>query len=287
MHWLIAILFLVLSPAHAAPPNHGSKNSQIKMGQLYQKAQSLLAAGKCEQVLVLETKIPLSEPVDDVKMLAQVEAIIARCYFQLGKIEGAEGQLRNILFIQPTFEFDPFDTPSPLIDMFNKIKRELSEKALELKTAKENASKQNDILETEITVRKMSPLAAFVPFGFPQFEYGATTKGIIVAALEATFLSVNIGSFWYKRSLTSADSSNLVANSDVLSAYNIAQGIQFSAIGAFAAVYLFSLVDGLMHRDKVIEETSHSINRKISREEFIQKLNSLKATENSQIFNKD
>jgi hypothetical protein len=191
-------------------------------------------------------------------------------------MEAAEAQLRNILFLQPTFELDPFETPPPLIEIFNKIKNELSEKARELEKVRENASKQTEVLETEIQIRKMSPFSPFVPFGFAQFEYGAKTKGIIIATLEAALLSANIASFWVKRSFTMSDSSGSVEDQNALYGYNLAQGVQIATLGGAAVVYLLGMVDGLLHKDDIIEETSRSQSRRISREEFIQKLNDLK-----------
>jgi hypothetical protein len=249
---------------------------ELKIGQIHKKAQALFVAGKCDQIIELGSQLELSDQVDDLNRLAQIEAIVARCYFQRGEMKSAEDQLRNILFLKPDFELDAFETPRPLVDIFNKLKTELAQKTRELQIVKETANQKSDVLETKTVVRKMSPLAPFVPFGFPQFEYGAKAKGIIIAALEGTLLAANVACFWAKRSLTSPDASSLVENQNAFSNYNLSQALQFAALGLFVAVYVFGAVDGFVHKDDVTLVSSHTENHKISREEFMQKLDELK-----------
>jgi hypothetical protein len=268
MRWMLAILVSVHCAAIA--------ESDLKMGLMKKKAQALFASGKCDQVIELGLKLSKSDQVDDLNALVQTETIVARCYFQRKQMKNAQDQLRHVLFLKPDFELDAFETPAPLVEAFNKEKSELAQKTLELQSVKENANQKSEVLETKVVVRKMSALAPLIPFGFAQFEYGAQTKGIIIAALEAGFLAANIGSYWAKRSFASSESSNLVSDQGALANYNLAQGFQFASLGLFMAVYIFGSIDGYIHKDEVTFESSQSESRRLSRDEFLQKLDQLK-----------
>jgi hypothetical protein len=237
MRWMLAILVSVHCAAIA--------ESDLKMGLMKKKAQALFASGKCDQVIELGLKLSKSDQVDDLNALVQTETIVARCYFQRKQMKNAQDQLRHVLFLKPDFELDAFETPAPLVEAFNKEKSELAQKTLELQSVKENANQKSEVLETKVVVRKMSALAPLIPFGFAQFEYGAQTKGIIIAALEAGFLAANIG-------------------------------FQFASLGLFMAVYIFGSIDGYIHKDEVTFESSQSESRRLSRDEFLQKLDQLK-----------
>lgn len=250
--------------------------SEMRMGQIHKRAQALFVAGKCDQVIELGSHLEVSNQVDDIKALALTEAIVARCFFQRGETKSTEDQLRSILFLKPDFELDAFETPRPLLDLFNRLKSDLAQKTRELQRVKETAHLKADVLESKISVRKMSPLAPLVPFGFAQFEYNANIKGIIVASLEAGFLAANIACFWAKRSLTSSDASSLVEDQNALSAHNLLQGFQFAFLGLFAAVYAFGAIDGYLHKDDVIFVSSHTQSRKLSHDEFLRRLQELK-----------
>jgi hypothetical protein len=241
--------------------------TNLKSGQVLKKAQALYAAGKWDQVIELGLKLASSENVDDLVALAQTEALVAQCYFQRNEMKSAEDQLRNILFIKPTFELSAFETPKPLLEIFEKLKKELALKSKELQQVKESADQRVDVIETTTVVRKMSGLAPLLPFGAAQFEYGSKLKGILIATGEGLALAGNIASYWTKRSLR-FDSGN--------NGYNIAQVFQFASIALFVAIYAFGFVDGFVHRHDTVQESSKTESRKISKEEFLQKLDSIK-----------
>lgn len=268
MRWIIAILVAV----HCA----ASAESNSKMGQIYHKVRELFEAGKCDQVIAIAGSANDSEQVDDLNALASSELFVARCYFQRDDISIAESRLRNILFLKPDFELDAFETPPTFFTVFEKVKNELAQKTKELNLVKETAKQKSDILETEVVVRKMSPFAPLVPFGFAQFEYGAKIKGILIAVLEGSFLLANVGSYWAKRSIASSEAANLVSDQGALSNYNMAQGFQFASLGFFAAIYLFGAIDGFVHKDDLSFESSRTQSRRLSRDEFLQRLNELK-----------
>lgn len=240
------------------------------------RADVVSQASKCDQVIAQKSKIQNEATLEDLDAYVRLQAIIARCYFDRGKQSEAEDQLRTILFQQPAFELDAFENPAPLVAMFNRIKGELQQKTRELQRIKENADRQSDVLQTDIYFRKMSKLAPFVPFGYAQFEYGAATKGFIIAGLEMLFLGANIGSYWYKRSFLLPDAPGLVANDADLSSYQRGQTFQWVSLGLFLGVWAFGAIDGIIHKDDLLIEDTLSKNQRISREEFLQKLNAIK-----------
>jgi len=241
--------------------------SNLKSSQLLLKAQALYAAGKCDQVIELGNKLSSTDGVDDISALLETEVILTRCYFQRNEMKSAEDQLRNILFIKPTFELSAFETPPPLLEIFEKLKKELMKKSKELQQVKESADQKVELIETTTTIRKMSSLAPLLPFGAAQFEYGAKLKGLLIATGEGIALAGNIASYWTKRSM-SADTSN--------QGYNIAQVFQFVSIALFVAIYAYGFVDGFIHRNDIIQESSKTDSRKISRDEFLQRLDAIK-----------
>jgi hypothetical protein len=108
--------------------------------------------------------------------------------------------------------------------------------------------------EAILTVEKKMPEApspwpnrvlAFAPFGISQFLNGHSTKGALILTGQVAFLGMNIGAYWWKQGVVAAPAG--AEGSSAVAEYNGAQAFQFAAIGLFAAVYIYSIVDALLN----------------------------------------
>jgi hypothetical protein len=191
--------------------------------------------------------------------------ILAICYYQNNKKNLAENQLENILSIKPNYFFDPFDTPAPVIDLFNKVKSRIKYKTEQLANAKQQALLDNSInnlvtegkvelVQKEVIKTKNSKWLALLPFGVGHFINENYLKGSLIASGQAASLAGNIGFYWYKQTMIMPDNKNLVGNSQALQNYNVAQALQWSSLGLFAALYAYSIIDGLITSKATIRE---------------------------------
>lgn len=199
---------------------------------------------KCAQLIPLLNEKKFTEELQDESQFVDRYHMLGVCYFQLGDIKNAERELNELLFIDPNFELDPFITPPPLLDLFNQLKSSIKAKSLELELAKEQAIEKLPAATSKISYKKSSILPAFLPFGLGQFENGESTKGAIIAAAQVSALSTNIGFYWWKRSLNGTQ-----GTTSTLEQYNFAQTLQFVALGAFLAAYIYSVTDAVLNRE--------------------------------------
>ena len=263
-------LFLCSAPLQARPQSLQPLSIQLE------KAKKQYGKGNCDKVIELLKHAPQRESIEDDDVLVEIESLLAQCYFQKGDKENAERELKNLLFLRPNFSMDPFQTPPELLKLFDERKKELNEKVKELEDAKQNASEKIEIIEHTVYFKRTSPFSAFVPFGFGQFENGHTVKGIAIASLEGALIALNVSAYWYKRSLVLEDSMSLVMDENAKNNYNVAQSIQFAALGGLAGVYVLGVTDALVFRSETIQESEVTKLQRVTKEEFLQKLQDAK-----------
>jgi hypothetical protein len=259
----VAIALLALS-AQSAPPKGVKGKIPLKA------AKDSFKKGDCTGVVSLLGQRDLAQDLNDESQFVETYEMLGVCYFKTGDTQNALNEFTNLLFLRPEHELDPFVTPPPLLEAFNKLKDDMKAKSKELEIAKEKVNDKPLIVEKEITYRRVSLLTAFVPFGVGQFENGQRTKGIVIAASEAALLGANIGFYWWKRSLVSPDG---LVGADSSGQYNTAQILQFVAIGAFAGVCAYGIIDALLNREPIVQESVVMKPVDQSTEEFLKELN--------------
>ncbi len=225
----------------------------------------------CTHVIQILNEKKLTEELEDESQFVQRYHMLGVCYFQLGNKKNAETEFNELLFIQPNFELDPFITPPPLLDLFNQLKNNIKAKSQELELAKEKAIDKPQINESRTIYKKNSIIPAFAPFGLGQFQNGETTKGIILAATQISMLSGNIGFYWWKRSFNNTPGTN-----STLEQYNLAQTLQFAALGVFLAVYIYSVTDAILNMEPESKELPVNSAVDITTEAFLQEFKKAK-----------
>ncbi len=233
----------------------------------------------CKRVISLLKPLQDTHNFDDENQFADLYHMLGVCYFQQGKKDLAEKELRDLLFLKPDYVLDPFATPPQVLKLFAALKTETHEKLKEIEQAREKAAheeqapkKEHADVKTEQPEKKRSRnsavLAAFVPFGFGQFQNGETTKGALIAASEGALLALNISAYWWKNSYVTSGTSG-VASSSTKTSYTIAQSVQFTALGLFLGVYIYSVTDSLLN---LPSSPPPSDNIKQQTAEFLQEL---------------
>ena len=229
------------------------------------QAKAAFQKNDCKAVIQLVGNRDLSREMEDESQFTEAYRLLAICYFRSGLSLEAERELKNLLFIKPNYELDGFSTPPPLLNTFQELKKQTLEKSKELEKAKEKASDKPLMTEKETVYRRNSITLRFLPFGLSQFENSQTTKGALLAAAQTSFLGANVGLYWWKRSMMPTSPYNL-------SNYNLAQNLQFVALGAFLGAYLYGVVDAFLNQPPIVkeQETIHPIEQ--ATDEFLKQL---------------
>lgn len=244
---LFTLMLLLTSEASAS-------HAQLK------KALSAFEQGNCKSSVPILESLRSNQLENENDYLALYHAL-AICYQQLGDAEKTKDAVQNLLFLKPSYEFDPYSTPNSLVQLQKELQSHMQQKQTEIEKAKEAAQEKlipkeviTQVIERDTKTTLLSPASAFVPFGVPQFENQDTVKGALVASAEIAMLGVNIGTYWYKRSLLEPGSYASVADDANLRKYNISQAIQFTSLAIGLAVYVYGVIDGYLSRKPIVTE---------------------------------
>lgn len=208
----------------------------------FKKAEAAFQQNNCKQVIEILSAGNSSKNLENEVQFVNYYHMLGVCYFKLNEIKKAEKELTELLFISPDFNLDPFTSPPPLLELFKLLKNNVNKKSNELQTIKEKAKEKEPIGNKVNIYSNTSVLFSFMPFGIPQLETNNTTKGIILATTQATFLTGNIAFYWWKKSLLNSDNSVLNKTE-----FNTAQILQFVSFGVFAGIYIYGVIDALVN----------------------------------------
>ena len=167
----------------------------------------------------------------------------------LDKKDLAKKEFSKLLFISPKYTLNHFKTPPPALLLFKSTKSKIEKTSANLLALKthQNILQKNvfySIKPSSLAVR----LSAFMPFGYGQFFNKQTTKGKLFALVQATLLSINIGSFWWKKKYLIDNLSQSVKNETEQKKYQTAQTIQLASFGLFLISYAYSTVDAFLNQ---------------------------------------
>jgi len=257
---LFALSANALVPEQAAKAETTENSTQLK--PRLAAASKAFDFGDCDKVLQLLSNAQYIPYVDDEENFVQIYRMLSICYLKKKQKAKAEKELQNLLILRPRIELDPFTTPPQVIELFAQVKKEMAPKIEEIEKARAQITEKEKEAKNPLqktVLRRVSPLAAFVPFGFGQLENGHTVKAIAIAGAEVALLGVNIGSYWWKRSYILPNSDGLVADSAALQGYKTAQTVQFVSLGLLAATYIYGIVDALIYRQPYVEESAEAL----------------------------
>jgi hypothetical protein len=161
-------------------------------------------AGTLRPWLATEPALSDDQLVDAWRMLGISE-------YHLGDLGQARSAFVNLLSVDPDYALDPFLVPPPIVDFFDRVKREsepslapLRERRRELREQQRLAEEARRRLLAEeharsgsgtklIRVQEHVYLFNWLPLGAGQFQNGDRTKGTALAAGQIVVGLVNLG----------------------------------------------------------------------------------------------
>lgn len=190
-------LLLLLALA-AAPPELKRAKDRFEFGAYAD------CAGTLRQYLATDPPISDEQAVDAYRMLGISE-------YHLGDLPEARAAFVNLLSFDPEFALDAFLVPPPIVDFFDKVKKEhepalapLRARRRELREQQRLADEARRRLLAEEQARSGPPtklvrvqervyLFNWLPLGAGQFQNGDRAKGTAIAAGQIVAGLVNLG----------------------------------------------------------------------------------------------
>lgn len=204
--------------------------SQFARADLETKARALLGVG-----LYFE-----AQQVTDA---AQREALL----------DAASLQFLELLRRDPFFTLNPLIYPASVVELFANVRSEHAEELEALRAARTKGTPTGDQegLQTVYISREVDQLnfaLNFLPFGFGQFQNDEPIKGGFFAGAQGLALGANMAGYWMVESLRSPVDGKFEGgagnSAEVARAW---QTVQYAGLGAFAAIYIWSVIDALVH----------------------------------------
>lgn len=131
--------------------------------------------------------------------------------YHLGDQDQARAAFVSLLSLDPDYALDPFLVPPPIVEFFDRVKREHEPQLAPLRERKRAAEEQARLAEEArrkllleeqartgpptkvIRVQERIYLFNWMPFGAGQFQNGDRAKGTGIAAAQLALVAVNIG----------------------------------------------------------------------------------------------
>jgi hypothetical protein len=131
--------------------------------------------------------------------------------FQLGDQDQARAAFVALLSLDPDYGLDPFLVPPPIVEFFDRVKREHEPQLAPLRERKRALDEQARLAEEArrkllleeqartgpptkvIRVQERIYLFNWMPFGAGQFQNGHRAKGTGIAAAQLALVAVNLG----------------------------------------------------------------------------------------------
>jgi hypothetical protein len=201
--------------------------------------------------------------------------------YQLGDQASARTAFVHLLSVDPDYTLDPFLVPPPIVDFFDKVKRDsepelapLRERKRALREEQRLAEEARRRLLAEEQARNGPPTKVvrvqeriyalnWMPFGVGQFQNGEKNKGIAIAAGELVLALVNITAI-VAHSQIADDRSRMCTSSQpgcTSPPYTDADRtllgqlstVKYASAGLFWALYGYGVWDAHLHFVPIIE----------------------------------
>lgn len=232
--WLLIVATSTL--AHKGKAEHANPEAILRDAQVaYAKGKYSSAASG------LSKTSPVEQHFKGVQLKSAL-ALLGSSRFLAGDKIKAKTTFKKLIYLDKNYELDPFDTPPPVLAFFEEQKTAVLKNLNRI----EKIRQKKEPVVTAVTLKKptLITLEKFMPLGYPQFARGATSKGIAIASLEGIAIGLNIGGYWWKRSLS--ETGNMVKNRADLHNYKIAQGLQIGGICLLAATFIYGVIDAFV-----------------------------------------
>jgi hypothetical protein len=263
-----AILPLLLALSLAAPAELKRAKDRFEFGAWAD------CAGTLRPWLARDPALSDEDSVEAWKLLGISE-------YHLGDKAAARTAFVNLLSFDPDFVLDPFLVPPPIVEFFDKVKKDhepelapLRERKRALKEQQRLAEEAKRRLLAEEQARNGPPTKVvrveervyalnWMPFGIGQFQNGEKSKGTLFAVSELTLAVINVASIVAfnqisdnrSRMCTSSEpncSSPPYTDGD-RATLNRLETVKYVSAGLFWAVYGLGVWDAHKHFVPIVE----------------------------------
>ncbi|HXW60801.1 MAG TPA: hypothetical protein VEK06_04600 [Myxococcota bacterium] len=226
--------------------------------QMLEKSTKLFDQGHYADALKMLSSVDIRSDFDsseDMKLAFKIRTI---AYNEQNKELLARETIRELLFLDPEYQFNPFDTPAPVLKLAKEEKALIIKKNELIAMARnipapivapiqpEQALEKNSVFLT-----KPKLITTLLPFGINHFYQHSPIKGSVYLGLQTLGLLTNVGAFWWKQSyLLKFGGAHLEKSSDK-SKFETAQVIQYVSLGSAIAIFCASVIDALIHFNDV------------------------------------
>jgi len=190
----------------------------------------------------LDVRVDLDSSEDMMRAL-KIRAI---SYAETNAIAQARDTVRELLFIDPDYKFDLFDTPKRVVELAQAESKIIYEKNQRLALVKNQVPRFEELEKIIQPKYKPSFFTMFLPFGINHFSMGSFTKGTIYLSVQAASLLTNVGAFWWKQSYLEKAFTPRLASPNDKKNFQAAQITQYVALSTLLAACAVSIIDALI-----------------------------------------
>lgn len=187
---------------------------------------------------------------DDMKLAFKIKAI---AHHALHEEEKSKEAIRELLFMDPDYQFNPFDTPEALVILAKAEQKAIEKKNEHLALVRENnlevAIKDSFMPKDNFLTPKPKLVSTLFPFGINHFYQSSPVKGGVYLGLESLGIALNIGAFWWKQSYLTRFGEPKLQDMSNLKHFETAQVIQYVALGSTLLFYVISVIDAFINID--------------------------------------
>lgn len=249
---VMAIFFIVWAQAI-----YGAVNAKESL----QKSVALFDKGQYEKALEQLQNINIRSDFDnsdDIELAYKIRAI---AYAETGQKIKAREVIRELFFLNENYIFDPFDTPTSVIELAHQEKAVIEQKNKYLASVKSEAQEEKAIAgnkeEKIIFIEKKLPaFTTLFPFGINHFLENSKLSGSIYLSAQALSLGINIAAFWWKESYLDGFGSSHLLDPQSSTKFKTAQMLQYIGLGGLLISYCASIIDALIRFQNSNELTS-------------------------------
>jgi len=265
---VIAIVPLLLALSLAAPAELKRAKGRFEFGSWAD------CAGTLRPFLASQPILTDDEAVEAWRLLGLSE-------YHLGDQPAARTAFVNLLSFDPDYTLDPFLVPPPMVDFFDRVKREHEPQLAPLRERKRALREQQRLAEEArrrllaeeharngpptkvVRVQEHVYLLNWMPFGAGQYQNGEKTKGTAIAIGQVSLALVNVAAIVAhgqiaddrSRLCTSSEpncTSPPYSNDDRKLLGNL-EAVKYVSAGMFWALYGYGVWDAHRHFIPVVE----------------------------------
>lgn len=226
---------------------HASKSPR----ELLEQSSKLFDKGHYAEALKTIAQLDIRSALDNSEEMKLAFKIKATAYAQLNKEAEARETIRELLFLDPTYKFNPFDTPKNVLTLAEQEDLVITQKNESLSLARPPiepaVASPEGLFERKIVIKELPPLSASLfPFGLNHFYLSSPLKGSAYMALQILGLTTNVGAYWWKQKFLPKYGIPRLDYNHNKHRFETAQAIQYIAISTAVLAFCVSVVDALI-----------------------------------------